>query len=256
MENQKISSETHLPANLKDMSLLVNKPYVAYVFKKTQKIAQAIYLISDFFDPAEPLRNSFRSNASLLLHDAGIFLKNDQKDTESVSRMLTGSFLGIIGLVETAELINLLSEKNAKILKEEITHVVEQIELNREKKIQLSKEFISTPSLEEYKRQNVLYKGHDDVLNIKDKEIPIAQKDSSVVPKPPFFKVPPFENKAQRSVQIIALFKPGVELTIKDITSHLKEVSSKTVQRELLSLVARGSLKKRGEKRWSKYSLK
>ena len=42
---------------------------------------------------------------------------------------------------------------------------------------------------------------------------------------------------------------------IKDVSPLIKGCSEKTIQRELLSMVKSGILKKEGEKRWSKYSL-
>lgn len=235
MENK----ETQLSTGIKDMSLLVNKPCIAYVFKKTQKIAQALYLITDFFEPSEPLRQSIRKSANLLFETSGIFLRNHQKDKSISSSDLLGSFLETLSLLDTAHLVHLLSDKNHLILKDEITHVMEEIEANKEKKIQLSKEFMATPSPEDYKRQNV--------------PNPNVVKDI-ITPKP--HKGRPADNKIKRSIQVIGLFKPGIEFTIKDITSHLKDVSGKTIQRELLSLVDRGILKKKGEKRWSRYALR
>lgn len=43
---------------------------------------------------------------------------------------------------------------------------------------------------------------------------------------------------------------------IKDILTKIKDISEKTLQRELSALVAKGVLKKIGDKRWSRYSIK
>lgn len=45
------------------------------------------------------------------------------------------------------------------------------------------------------------------------------------------------------------------QLTVKDLADKIKGCSEKTIQRELLSLVGSGVLKKEGERRWSRYSL-
>ena len=55
---------------------------------------------------------------------------------------------------------------------------------------------------------------------------------------------------------ILALIKQKPELTVKDISKSIPAVSEKTIQRELLSMVAEGVLEKRGERRWSSYALK
>ncbi len=250
--------KTHLPSEIKDMSLIINKPYIAYLFKKTQKIAQALYMVSEYFDTKEPLRETFRKNATSLLRAGGEFLRGELKDNEAQAHQLMSFYIEVQSAVEIAEAVGLVSSRNAQILKEQIALVLNEIEHHKEKKIQLSVDFMNVPSVEEYKRQDVLYKGHESVLEKKILTTPLVaqtpeRKDVSRVLYNP---KPTADSKAQRSVQIIALFKPGAELMIKDITTHLKDVSEKTVQRELLSLVARGILKKKGERRWSKYMLR
>ncbi len=55
---------------------------------------------------------------------------------------------------------------------------------------------------------------------------------------------------------ILALIKQKPSLTVKDIAKSIPGVSEKTIQRELLAMVAESILVKRGERRWSTYSLK
>ena len=51
------------------------------------------------------------------------------------------------------------------------------------------------------------------------------------------------------------MLKGGAKLTIKDFAKNIKDCSDKTIQRELISMVTSGVLKKEGERRWSKYFL-
>ena len=61
--------------------------------------------------------------------------------------------------------------------------------------------------------------------------------------------------KESRRARILKLVKDNREVTIKDIATHFVDLSEKTIQRELVSLVASGVLKKFGERRWSRYAL-
>lgn len=61
--------------------------------------------------------------------------------------------------------------------------------------------------------------------------------------------------KDSRRTRIWKLIKDNREVTIKDIAAYFPELSEKTIQRELVSLVEEGVLKKFGERRWSKYAL-
>lgn len=54
---------------------------------------------------------------------------------------------------------------------------------------------------------------------------------------------------------VLALIKQKPALTVKDIARSIPHVSEKTIQRELFSMVSEGTLIKRGERRWSTYSL-
>jgi len=54
-------------------------------------------------------------------------------------------------------------------------------------------------------------------------------------------------------IQTVLEAKP--EATIKDITDIITDVSAKTIQRDLNSLIDSGKVIRQGERRWSKYSL-
>lgn len=62
------------------------------------------------------------------------------------------------------------------------------------------------------------------------------------------------EKDSRREI-ILKLATKNKEINIKDVSAVVTDCSEKTLQRELLSLVADGILRKEGEKRWSKYYL-
>ncbi len=61
---------------------------------------------------------------------------------------------------------------------------------------------------------------------------------------------------SDRQQVIINELRSKGQLTVKDLAEKIKDCSEKTIQRELLSLVGSGVLKKEGERRWSRYSVK
>jgi hypothetical protein len=61
---------------------------------------------------------------------------------------------------------------------------------------------------------------------------------------------------SDRQQIIIKELRNKGQLTVKDLAEKIKGCSEKTIQRELLSLVGSGVLKKEGERRWSRYSVK
>jgi hypothetical protein len=63
------------------------------------------------------------------------------------------------------------------------------------------------------------------------------------------------EGLLSRRDRILSIIKDKVQVTIKDISGAITDVSEKTIQRELMSLISDGTLRKEGERRWSKYSI-
>lgn len=224
------NKETTITIGIKDMSLLVEKPHLAFIFKKTQKVSQAIFMVSDMFDVTEPLRLSLRQSAADMVAHSVAFLKKDN-ERNRVSNDLQGSLIVALSLSEAAYYIRLISEMNYLIIQAEIQGLLGAIDAQKDKGLVLSRNFLEVEKVEEPKRQTF-------VLDKKD------------IPKDKIQG-----NKTDRSQVILSMLGGGAELTIKDITAHLKGISEKTVQRELLSMVAKGILKKKGERRWSRYSL-
>jgi hypothetical protein len=62
-------------------------------------------------------------------------------------------------------------------------------------------------------------------------------------------------SKTDRKTQIISIIKEKGEVTIKDISSLIKDCSEKTIQRELMSLLNERQIKRTGDRRWSRYSI-
>lgn len=58
-----------------------------------------------------------------------------------------------------------------------------------------------------------------------------------------------------RRATILSLLQHQERISVRDVASVIKDCSEKTLQRELLGLVAQGVLIKEGERRWSMYRL-
>jgi predicted HTH transcriptional regulator len=69
-------------------------------------------------------------------------------------------------------------------------------------------------------------------------------------------KISSKNSSGERKQVILNLLKTKTEVSVSDVLKELPNVSDKTVQRELVGMVESGVLQKKGEKRWSTYSLK
>ncbi len=65
-----------------------------------------------------------------------------------------------------------------------------------------------------------------------------------------------YSQLTDRSDRIKTVLEAKPQATIKDIAEIITDVSEKTIQRELNSLIEKGQVIREGERRWSKYSVK
>ncbi len=64
-----------------------------------------------------------------------------------------------------------------------------------------------------------------------------------------------YSQLVDRGSRIKTVLEAKPEATIKDIAEVITDVSEKTIQRELNSLIEKGQVVREGERRWSKYSI-
>ncbi len=241
-EVKDIALETN-KANKSEIYLFSENPDLWGFFKRTQKICYAVYMVSDLLDRSEPLRYSLREKTNFLL-SFSISLSNKEKDKNKIITQCVSSLHEVLSLIEAGHFGRTISEMNFNILKNYILELTESFESHAQiysPKV-LSKDFL------EFKSE----------LADKGQTIMSFISPLSNDKKTPLSKSLPSDDKESRSVRadkIVALLKDNKELSIKDFLRHIKGCSEKTIQRELLSLVSKGSIKKKGERRWSRYSL-
>lgn len=215
-----------------------------FVYKKTEKLASAVYMVTGLFSDSEPMKWTLRKKISDLV--SFIINHKESKSSEHLNFVHNSKvkILEFVSLLEISHKGNLISEMNFSILKQEFLNLVNALEnsniMSGEKEISKSFFDVSDP-------QNLQNRGafsgqisHPKTPALKDKNLPIAKDE---------FK------RTNRQTIIINLLKKRKDLTIKDISEVIKDCSEKTIQRELIYLMNAGAVKRTGERRWSKYSL-
>ena len=256
-----------------------------YLYKKAEKLSSALYVVTNLIDNKEILRSLLREksidifSAIMQLQKMSLVntnaLKNDtstQVENVSLDTLLSG-ITEIVSLLEIANVSRYISEMNFAVLKREYIDLGILIKTRREDilsdNIRFPKEFFDVPSLYEARaiKQGSTKKQKDisikDINNtqkvfrtdvkktsfIKDTSNVVEKIKSSVHPKTADIR------HSSRRNTILELLQDKAFVTVKDVTDTIQGCSSKTLQRELLSLVNEGILKKEGERRWSTYSL-
>lgn len=259
--------------------------------KKCERLATAEYLVTSFLSDNEPLKARLRVLSLDLVRDASLVRFGTVVGELGALETLRANISETLSLLELAFINGLVSEMNFTILKREYVHLRDAIEIkkvSRESRsdVALGDNFfegsqvattpqnIVPPSVslgapsERVEPKNINHvpighsKGQTVVKNIQ-------MSDRKVVPLPPV--VPAVKKlsseptsslsarmnvaREARHARILKLVKDKREVAIKDIIEHFPDLSEKTIQRELMSFIESGVLKKTGDRRWSRYSL-
>ncbi|MFA6432863.1 MAG: hypothetical protein WCV82_03595 [Candidatus Paceibacterota bacterium] len=250
-------SQFNDPINWKSLGFFSAEDYLLYIFKKTEKITAALYLVSGLLKDDEPLKWELRDRGMNLISSSFTASSAVPGDKNVVIQSLFTSALETISLLNVARISNLVSEMNHTLLVREIDSI---ISLLRDRLAQnaenagyiLSEAFFKTPSLftSGFKsgpaaRGTNESKGHPSHKSESVDSTSNLIGHSNVADK-----------KNQRQESIVNILRNQSNLTIKDFSRVIRDCSQKTIQRELLELVDKGVIKREGERRWSRYSLK
>ena len=203
----------------------------SYLYKKVEKIAAAIHIVTNLLDDKEPLKWELRKLSLCLLDVPNVYLTK------------------IVSVLDIASYAGLVSQMNFSIIKTEIEKVLNDIEKDKEKAPNVSvltDEFFgvkSSPLIGLPERKNSEFRGVKKELNL------LVQKKMLESGQ-----IADENHKDTRKEIILEMLKKRPKLSIKDFAEVITDCSEKTIQRELLTLVKKGFIKKEGERRWSTYS--
>ena len=214
-----------------------------------EAISKALYLVTDLIDKNDPIRQSLRTLSIELI------LSEDNGHKDLKIRQLTS-------LIKIAKETNAVSEMNADLLlkalitnipkndtdkKSIVANVLENLAEVKDEPASVSyvpeKDF-SRSQIKENTQTSVLYKKN--VTPVVGKKVTTVETGSQNLGS----------DIGSRRKRILEIVKVKGQVTINEFIDEIQGCSSKTIQRELTSLVLSGTLKKSGERRWSKYSLK
>jgi len=255
-----------------DVSVLfAGDSYGLFVFKKTEKLVKAIYLLTGLMSDKEPMKERSRSLANKMLEN--ILAMSDRIWGEEIyQKNLLSAISEISVLFGIAESTKMMSKMNHKIITSELQKLADFLITSSSNyssaKIAFDSNifdgnynyvpdqtFQSTSltqntsiSPDSIKDKKYYDKGQSEMSltgnRAQNNEMSFIKNTSSEKP---------IKDKNNRQEIILSMLKSGVKLTVKDFAKNIKDCSEKTIQRELLFLVSKGVLKKEGERRWSKY---
>ncbi len=214
---------------------LLSNDHHAFVVKKSERLASALYVITGFIPADEPARGRLRVCALDLINRS-----TDKTKLHGAGVEAFGARCVEIGtILQAAHSGGLISEMNARLITDEYSSLASFIRENEER---ISEQLGAIS---------------DALSGIEAPKISIGHNKKSPL------RILPIQGKGQdlktskrqndRKDLILNAVKSKGRISIKDVVALVDGYSEKTVQRELLNLVRAGVLIKEGERRWSTY---
>lgn len=205
-----------------------------FIYKKTERLAKAIHLISPAFADSVSLKNRLDAVAVGLI-DAGTL------STASARTALARELLALSSILGVARASAMLSTMNVELISREAQLLLQEVAAYEEPRIFLE----DAPTLAQMMKHVP----------------PPSAAPARTAPKAKGEAHPGKPRKTGQDIPrgrqeiILSVIKDKGSAGIKDISMRMPQVSEKTIQRELQGLVASGLVLKSGERRWSTYSL-
>lgn len=203
----------------------------AFVFKKTDKLAQAVSLVLTY----SPNKTTTLTRLeSLSIELPGEVLREHLVATCDPARTI----LEIISLLEVARSTNQIHQGNAELLLKEYQYLLTT----------MCDQAGESVALDVAVEHEVADASPRNTPRLATKQnIPNDRARTSSVKK----QATP--TGGDRSEKILQVIRSKGHANIKDISNVVYGVSEKTIQRELSKLIDKGHVRKEGERRWSTY---
>ncbi len=263
-------SSVRAGSNLQNMSFSLS-------YTKTNKLVTALYMVTDIIDTTEPIRTKLRFLGAEILTDINSLHYSKRTD---LALSITKRITEIISFLDIAHALQMITIMNSNILKKEFIELKRALENGKNNSLWLE-DFLIKDEINNADTYNTINSNKPVRIGVQNgsnlmkalQNIKMSDRNnvsdrmSFMSDKSPKGQNPMSTKKAdtdmmkkERRFEIVNIIKNNNNVaTIADIRNNvkgvLKDCGEKTLQRELMAMVADGVLKKEGEKRWSKYLL-
>lgn len=213
-----------------------------YVYKKAERLAKAIHLVAPAFRSSPALRDRI-DRVAVGLVDAAVLPPASAKDA------LSRELLALSSVLSIARIGGLLSTMNADLIAREAQLLLQEVAGYEEPRLFLE----DAPTLSELARASTRVSKaatrHQE-QGTKDDAKGVLEDNGQLKGQ-----VKDSAGRSSRQEAILSVLATKGPSYIKDISLVVREVSEKTIQRELAALVEEGSVERSGERRWTTYAL-
>ena len=235
-------------------------------YKKTERLALATHLITNHLDDSDnivrELRGTSRSLLRVVARDTSLF-----NSVENLSTILTNVRL-ILSLIDLLFATHRVSIMNVRILKSAYidfaNFLTSSVDTSGATAVDLNQLFADTLPVNFAEQVANPEAAKEEQMEVKKPQQNQQKSATKIVKKEELKKEQKptkntsIKNKAistNRRVVILDMIAKTGKITVKEVANQIPDTSPKTLQRELMSLVADGVLKKEGNKRWTTYTI-
>ncbi len=237
-----ITNENDSLITLKRMSS--NDDYYNIVFKKTERIASAVFYILAHAEYTDRTRVHYDrlSDKAMTLHESVIASLNlFEHEIAREIHPLQSALVALSSTLTLATSAGVVTPDIESVITSEIDVVLRYVR-NHYVANSGGQRVVHNPALNHSRPERVT------TPRRKRPQIPLNDLSSDAVLV--------YSDLNDRTARIKTVLEAKPEATIKDLSEIITDVSTKTIQRDLNSLIDSGEVIRQGERRWSKYSIK
>lgn len=230
------TKETALRTNIEN-KLLEDTEYYKFIFKKTEKIACAVFYITrskEYISHNDTVITDLERSAQTLIDVSLESLKSTTANSTQKVFEVKYALMRLESLLRVAGSSRLLGVELLDVFLHEIDSVHRSLRKYTESGI--VNPLAETRPIQDIPRERKAVRSRSEVFGLQG---------GTAVSAP----------LISRSERVLNVLRDKGDATIKDIVEVIKDCSEKTIQRELTNLIKDNIIVREGERRWSKYRL-
>jgi DNA-binding transcriptional ArsR family regulator len=227
--------------------LSANNEYYSNVFKKTERTVSVVFYILSYIDrtPQTEFHIKVMSEKAMAVHEASLAtLSLYEYEAREKIFPFEQSLVALEGAFRIANAARVLNDEVLTLLLTEVDLVQRYLRNHFTMQIPLTLRIAEAL-------------GRTEVKPAPAKREATPRQSRVTIPKGDISSDAHmvYSQLVDRATRIKTVLEAVPEATIKDIAEVITDVSEKTIQRELNSLIEKGQVIRQGERRWSKYSV-
>jgi len=237
--------------NIRIKRLSHNEDFYSNVFKRIEKLVSVIFYILSYLDDKDINKTHTEriKDRALATHEVSLeTLQLQEQDTESGLESLQYALVKLDSTLRVAVAANVLPRDLFALTTEQIDGIQRYINNHYTKD------------------QGFMYDSSDQILPSNTEATKEASKQTTPrTTRPRKVTIPQgdistdaylvYSQLTDRAERIKTVLEAKPQASVKDIAEVITDVSEKTIQRELNSLIEKGQVVREGERRWSRYSV-